>query len=201
MSSWPPDDDAFEAEPATKPLDVSQHVLLTEPPEKVYAQYSFPILNFWLATLFLWVRMSWSSPRPSRTWCLSALSFVFISLYASSIAPPGGRWKSSNNWDWRHTRCPTWTRVECEATSNSRELILLTQDSYCLEDNFSPRFILTKCKKCMWAMKSMRKFLFFSSLQTERIFSRRSFSARWRSLRPGKICWSPYSACPKYMFQ
>ena len=40
-SSWPPDDDAFEAEPATKPLDVSQHVLLTEPPDKIYAQYGF----------------------------------------------------------------------------------------------------------------------------------------------------------------
>jgi hypothetical protein len=40
------DDDAFEAEPATKPLDVSQHVLLTEPPDKIYAQYGFPILHF-----------------------------------------------------------------------------------------------------------------------------------------------------------
>ena len=40
------DDDAFEAEPATKPLDVSQHVLLTEPPDKIYAQYGFPISHF-----------------------------------------------------------------------------------------------------------------------------------------------------------
>jgi len=45
--SWPPpDNDAFKAEPATKLLDVSQHVLLTEPPDKIYAQYGFPFLHF-----------------------------------------------------------------------------------------------------------------------------------------------------------
>ena len=38
--------DAFEAEPATKPLDISQHVLLAEPPDKIFAQYGFPILHF-----------------------------------------------------------------------------------------------------------------------------------------------------------
>ena len=80
LPPWPPDDDAFEAEPATKPLDVSQHVLLTEPPDKIYAQYGFPILHFLTAPFF-------ESAVHPRTWCLSALSFVFISLYALCLEP------------------------------------------------------------------------------------------------------------------
>ena len=33
--------------------------------------------------------MSWSSPRLSRTWCLSTLSFVFISLMLLALPRPG----------------------------------------------------------------------------------------------------------------
>ena len=35
--SWPPDEDAFEAKPTTKPLDDPQaSILLKKPPDKVY---------------------------------------------------------------------------------------------------------------------------------------------------------------------
>ena len=97
-SPWPPDDEAFEVKPTTKPLDDPQlSIPLKKHRDKVCVSFCIPALSFLIgdSSSFEFACRGIHHGFPARTWCLSCSTksaFLYL-LYASTTSPSGDQGK------------------------------------------------------------------------------------------------------------